>query len=84
MASQLIIRWFFLVFFGIVAFSYLVCLFYFIIILFRFNFGLFVSWFAFMSRMCFLVSLVVLHSFFINNSKNKQPPQKLPENLNKY
>ena len=36
-----------------------VCLFYFIIILFCFNFGLFVSWFPFMSVMCFLVSLVV-------------------------
>ena len=55
-------------FFGIAVFSYLVCLFvlcYFIYFTF-FNiyiFGLFVSWFPFMSLICFIVSLVTLVIF---------------------
>ena len=59
----LLVFFFFVVvaFFGIVVFSYLVCLF----ILVNFIFDLFVSWFPFMSLMCFLVSLVVL-IFFSN------------------
>ena len=54
-----------LLFFDIVVFSYLVCLFvlFYFIILFCINFVLFLSWFPFMSLMCFLVSLVILVVF---------------------
>ena len=50
----------FVVFFAIVVFSYLVCLF----VLLYFIIGLFVSWFPFMSLMCFLF-LWLFQLFFL-------------------